>query len=311
MQRWGVAVVAGLCPLSAAACAGAETGAGLSSTLLAECLQLQSGLLPLTRRWLAAAQRDLRALALDVDALAHTEAAARRFRNLPTPTPAWLAERQQRLDALSAELATPTPPPPPSGSASKGAPAPTPWFAAVTGFLQMLRGNPEGERLRALWLASGAVQPERAARRRLAAFLLRLAGQPDRSHEEPAVGAFLDDAARAARLLLGPLQQHFRPLRLGRAALRRLLRTIRSVIVWPAPVDDTHPQLLDGAALRTIRDARVLVKTLAEPLLAELVQRRPPDYRDVLARTLGNTDCCSASTQTVSQSLRSSCLGWR
>src|SRR5437868_5484882 len=56
-----------------------RSGGELTEPLLRRGLQLRKTPRPLLPRWLAIAQRDLRALENDPDALAHTQAAARRF----------------------------------------------------------------------------------------------------------------------------------------------------------------------------------------------------------------------------------------
>lgn len=281
-------------------------GDALNASLLRRCLQLRQGPLPVLARWLAAAQRDLRTLQKDPDALAQTQAAARRFRSLPQPTPGWLSERQQRLTELTAELQrkkapqAPTPLPasaqPKDRAASSrpagpfGAARPPSWFLEVVELVRALRGPAEAAALQALFSRSATAGPAQSARRRLSGLLARLGGRPDTRQEDPLLCAFLDSAARDARSLLAPLVDAEPGARrqLGRAQLRRLWRLVRGVILWPATPDDHPPPDLDSAALQRLRHGRQLILELAGPLLAGLPRARDPQHQERLARAVAH-----------------------
>lgn len=284
-----------------------RAGDALTASLLRRCLQLRQGPLPVLARWLAAAQRDLRTLQKDPDALAQTQAAARRFRSLPQPTLGWLTERQQRLTELTAELQrasrAPAPLPAsalPRGRAASSLPAgpgtppgaarPPSWFLEVADLVQALRGSEEAAALRALFARSATTGPAQSARRRLSGLLARLGGRPDTRQEEPLLGAFLDSAACDVRSLLAPIMGPESGPRhqLGRAQLRRLWRLVRGVILWPAPPNDHPPPDLDSAALRRLRQGRQLILELAGPLLAGLPGARDPQHQDRLARAVAH-----------------------
>lgn len=265
--------------------------APLTEPLLRRGFQFQQAPRLLEARWLAVAQRDLRALQNDPAVLEPTQAAARLFRGLPSPTPEWLAGRQQRVTELAAALssgfAKSPPPMPPPGMLPAQDKAPR-WLQAVVELVQTLHGESAAAALRSLWRRSLAAGPGLTARRRLAGLQARLSGQPDTRHEEPMLRDFLDQAAAQARSLLSSTTtvEPRRPI--GRAQLRRLWRLVHSVIFWPASAERAHPPLLDGVALRAHRDGRRLLEDLAAPLLESLPQGRDPRYQERLARAVAH-----------------------
>ena len=263
----------------------------LTEPLLRRGLQFQQAPRLLERRWLAVAQRELRALQNDPEVLEPTQAAARLFRDLPAPTPEWLADCQQRITELAAALNSDLPKSQPPMSPQGILPAPDAaprWFAAAVELVQVLRDESAAAALRSLWRRSLAAGPGFSARRRLAGLVARLSGQPDTRHEEPLLREFLDQAATQARSLLGSPAKVELKRPIGRAQLRRLWRLVHGVIFWPASSERAHPPLLDGAALRAHRDGRRLLEDLAAPLLESLPRGRDPRYRERLARALAH-----------------------
>ncbi|MGC4119994.1 MAG: hypothetical protein QM765_36525 [Myxococcales bacterium] len=235
---------------------------GLSVRALARFARLERDPVVVEARWLAAAQRDLKALEQSPEARQQLFESRRVFRRYATPDAAWLERCQGRIDELSALLHRP-----PS----------TPPSLALVHALHGAEAVEQLSRWRARSVAWGRLRRERS-QRRVEHLAAQAAGQP---------APHCDLPDEIARTFLERLHACARRRGGGRALVRRIREVMAEALAWPEPPPALHDALLDGVPAESVPTGLAqAIRMASEELLAGEPSTRRPEYLQQLDRAL-------------------------